>query len=66
MNPFHARPRLRPAAAASPAPTGNPVASVHKADELIKDGTCAPILDKWGTKASAIESSRINPPEHTA
>ncbi|MEU1799837.1 ABC transporter substrate-binding protein [Streptomyces sp. NPDC019937] len=35
-------------------------------NELIKDGTYARILDKWGTKASAIKSSRINPPEHTA
>ncbi|MFF7651063.1 ABC transporter substrate-binding protein [Streptomyces sp. NPDC007983] len=34
-------------------------------NELIKDGTYARILDKWGTKASAIETSRINPPEHT-
>lgn len=31
---------------------------------LIKDGTYARILAKWGTSASAIETSRINPPEH--
>lgn len=36
-------------------------AAVH---ELIKDGTYARILKKWGTSASAIETSRINPPEH--
>jgi polar amino acid transport system substrate-binding protein len=34
-------------------------------NELIKDGTYARILKKWGTSASAIETSRINPPEHT-
>ncbi|RFU84004.1 ABC transporter substrate-binding protein [Streptomyces triticagri] len=33
-------------------------------DELIKSGAYAKILDKWGTKASAIDASRINPPEH--
>ncbi|GAA2768279.1 ABC transporter substrate-binding protein [Streptomyces paradoxus] len=33
-------------------------------DELIKDGTYARILKKWGTSASAIDASRINPPEH--
>ncbi|MFI5556998.1 ABC transporter substrate-binding protein [Streptomyces sp. NPDC051738] len=31
---------------------------------LIKDGTYARILAKWGTSASAIDTSRINPPEH--
>jgi polar amino acid transport system substrate-binding protein len=34
-------------------------------NELIKDGTYARILDKWGTGASAIKTSRINPPEQT-
>ncbi|MFF9045852.1 ABC transporter substrate-binding protein [Streptomyces parvulus] len=34
-------------------------------NELIKDGTYARILEKWGTSASAIDTSRINPPEHT-
>ncbi|MFI0780442.1 ABC transporter substrate-binding protein [Streptomyces sp. NPDC021212] len=34
-------------------------------NELIKDGVYARILDKWGTGASAIKTSRINPPEHT-
>ncbi|MFC3572115.1 ABC transporter substrate-binding protein [Streptomyces yaanensis] len=34
-------------------------------DELIKNGTYAGILKKWGTAASAIDASRINPPEHT-
>ncbi|MFI5756385.1 ABC transporter substrate-binding protein [Streptomyces sp. NPDC051569] len=33
-------------------------------NELIKDGTYARILQKWGTTASAIDASRINPPEH--
>ncbi|MFC9682607.1 ABC transporter substrate-binding protein [Streptomyces sp. NPDC056948] len=33
-------------------------------DELIKDGTYARILKKWGTSASAIDASQINPPEH--
>ncbi|MBA4862239.1 ABC transporter substrate-binding protein [Streptomyces sp. PSKA54] len=32
-------------------------------NQLIKDGTYARILKKWGTGASAIEESRINPPE---
>ncbi|WP_063731412.1 ABC transporter substrate-binding protein [Streptomyces sp. RTd22] len=35
-------------------------------NELIKDGTYARILDKWGTKPSAIKTSRINPPEQTS
>ncbi|WP_328724470.1 ABC transporter substrate-binding protein [Streptomyces sp. NBC_00259] len=34
-------------------------------NELIKNGTYDRILRKWGTTASAIETSRINPPEHT-
>ncbi|MFF3490431.1 ABC transporter substrate-binding protein [Streptomyces sp. NPDC002795] len=33
-------------------------------NELIKDGTYERILKKWGTSASAIETSRVNPPEH--
>jgi polar amino acid transport system substrate-binding protein len=33
-------------------------------DALIKDGTYARILEKWGTSASAIDASQINPPEH--
>ncbi|MER6347097.1 ABC transporter substrate-binding protein [Streptomyces sp. NPDC001595] len=33
-------------------------------NQLIEDGTYDRILDKWGTSASAIETSRINPPEH--
>lgn len=32
-------------------------------NELIKDGTYGRILRKWGTSASAIDTSRINPPE---
>ncbi|MFH9127022.1 ABC transporter substrate-binding protein [Streptomyces griseoaurantiacus] len=32
---------------------------------LIKNGAYARILDKWGTTGSAIDASRINPPEHT-
>ncbi|MET9609536.1 ABC transporter substrate-binding protein [Streptomyces sp. NPDC006512] len=34
-------------------------------NELIKDGTYARILKKWGTTASAIDASQINPAEHT-
>jgi polar amino acid transport system substrate-binding protein len=46
---------------------GSPLTKAFRAavDELIKDGTYARILEKWGTSASAIETSRINPPEHT-
>ncbi|MFZ3468793.1 ABC transporter substrate-binding protein [Streptomyces sp. 4.24] len=33
-------------------------------NELIKNGTYARILQKWGTTASAIDTSRINPAEH--
>ncbi|MCX5384637.1 ABC transporter substrate-binding protein [Streptomyces sp. NBC_00083] len=33
-------------------------------NELIKDGAYGRILNKWGTTSSAIETSRINPPEH--
>ncbi|MEV6126730.1 ABC transporter substrate-binding protein [Streptomyces violaceusniger] len=34
-------------------------------NELIENGMYARILKKWGTSASAIDASRINPPEHT-
>ncbi|GAA3503302.1 ABC transporter substrate-binding protein [Streptomyces prasinosporus] len=46
---------------------GSPLTKAFQAavNELIKDGTYARILDKWGTSASAIDTSRINPPEHT-
>ncbi|GAA2548585.1 ABC transporter substrate-binding protein [Streptomyces levis] len=45
---------------------GSPLTKAFRAavNELIKDGTYARILQKWGTSASAIETSRINPPEH--
>ncbi|GAA4059412.1 ABC transporter substrate-binding protein [Streptomyces shaanxiensis] len=45
---------------------GSPLTKAFQAavNELIKDGTYARILRKWGTSASAIETSRINPPEH--
>ncbi|MEU4464042.1 ABC transporter substrate-binding protein [Streptomyces sp. NPDC024017] len=45
---------------------GSPLTKAFRAavDELIKDGTYARILAKWGTSASAIDTSRINPPEH--
>ncbi|MFD5293598.1 ABC transporter substrate-binding protein [Streptomyces mutabilis] len=46
---------------------GSPLTEAFQAavNELIKDGTYARILEKWGTSASAIEASRVNPPEHT-
>ncbi|MFK3728759.1 ABC transporter substrate-binding protein [Streptomyces sp. NPDC088090] len=46
---------------------GSPLTRAFQAavNELIKDGTYARILEKWGTSASAIDASRINPPEHT-
>lgn len=46
---------------------GSPLTKAFQAavNELIKDGTYARILTKWGTSASAIDTSRINPPEHT-
>ncbi|GCB44956.1 ABC transporter substrate-binding protein [Streptomyces sp. NL15-2K] len=46
---------------------GSPLTKAFQAavNELIEDGTYARILKKWGTSASAIETSRINPPEHT-
>ncbi|MFG3720789.1 ABC transporter substrate-binding protein [Streptomyces massasporeus] len=45
---------------------GSPLTKAFRAavNELIKDGTYARILAKWGTGASAIDASRINPPEH--
>ncbi|MGV9279858.1 ABC transporter substrate-binding protein [Streptomyces sp. NPDC003730] len=45
---------------------GSPLTRAFQAavNELIKDGTYARILKKWGTSASAIDTSRINPPEH--
>ncbi|WP_190196585.1 ABC transporter substrate-binding protein [Streptomyces djakartensis] len=46
---------------------GSPLTKAFQAavNELIKDGTYARILKKWGTSASAIDTSRVNPPEHT-
>lgn len=46
---------------------GSPLTKAFQAavNELIKDGTYARILKKWGTSASAIDTSQINPPEHT-
>lgn len=45
---------------------GSPLTKAFQAavNELIKDGTYARILAKWGTAASAIDTSRINPAEH--
>lgn len=45
---------------------GSPLTKAFQAavNELIKDGTYGRILKKWGTSASAIDTSRINPPEH--
>ncbi|CAL9662150.1 hypothetical protein SUDANB105_07061 [Streptomyces sp. enrichment culture] len=45
---------------------GSPLTKAFQAavNELIENGTYARILDKWGTSASAIDASRINPPEH--
>ncbi|MEU6813124.1 ABC transporter substrate-binding protein [Streptomyces sp. NPDC046831] len=45
---------------------GSPLTKAFQAavNELIQDGTYARILRKWGTTASAIDTSRINPPEH--
>ncbi|MFJ8630218.1 ABC transporter substrate-binding protein [Streptomyces sp. NPDC093568] len=45
---------------------GSPLTKAFQAavNELIKDGTYTRILKKWGTGPSAIETSRINPPEH--
>jgi len=46
---------------------GSPLAPAFQAavNKLIKDGTYGKILDKWGTKDSAIPESRISPPELT-
>ncbi|MGN9758365.1 ABC transporter substrate-binding protein [Streptomyces sp. SD31] len=45
---------------------GSPLTKAFQAavNELIRNGTYARILAKWGTSASAIDASRINPPEH--
>jgi polar amino acid transport system substrate-binding protein len=45
---------------------GSPLTRAFRAavNRLIEDGTYDRILGKWGTTASAIETSRINPPEH--
>ncbi|MGW4198035.1 ABC transporter substrate-binding protein [Streptomyces sp. NPDC005004] len=44
---------------------GTPLAPAFQAavNRLIKDGTYARILKKWGTTGSAIDTSRISPPE---
>ncbi|MGW0549681.1 ABC transporter substrate-binding protein [Streptomyces altiplanensis] len=44
---------------------GSPLTKAFQAaaNELIRNGTYARILKKWGTTASAIETSRINPPD---
>ncbi|MCX5195410.1 ABC transporter substrate-binding protein [Streptomyces sp. NBC_00249] len=46
---------------------GSPLTPALQAavNELIKNGTYARILKKWGTTASAVDTSQINPPEHT-
>ncbi|MEW2416723.1 ABC transporter substrate-binding protein [Streptomyces sp. NPDC046866] len=46
---------------------GSPLTEAFQAavNELIKNGAYARILTKWGTTASAIDTSQINPPEHT-
>ncbi|MET9950516.1 ABC transporter substrate-binding protein [Streptomyces sp. NPDC006339] len=45
---------------------GSPLTPAFRAavDRLIEDGTYARILKKWGTTDSAIDASKINPPEH--
>ncbi|MFB7662978.1 ABC transporter substrate-binding protein [Kitasatospora sp. NPDC056138] len=45
---------------------GSPLTPAFQAavNELIKDGTYARILQKWGTADSAVTESKINPPEH--
>ncbi|WP_425559867.1 ABC transporter substrate-binding protein [Kitasatospora paranensis] len=45
---------------------GSPLTPAFQAavNRLIKDGTYARILQKWGTQDSAVDSSRISPPEH--
>ncbi|MFD5753491.1 ABC transporter substrate-binding protein [Streptomyces sp. NPDC127033] len=44
---------------------GSPLLKAFQAavNELIRNGTYGKILDKWGTRESAIEESRISPPE---
>ncbi|MFJ5151799.1 ABC transporter substrate-binding protein [Streptomyces sp. NPDC088353] len=46
---------------------GSPLTKAFQAavNELIENGTYARILRKWNTTPSAIDASRINPPEHT-
>lgn len=46
---------------------GSPLTKAFQAavNELIEDGTYARILKKWGTSASAIDTARINPSEHS-
>ncbi|MFJ3206187.1 ABC transporter substrate-binding protein [Streptomyces sp. NPDC086989] len=46
---------------------GSPLTAALQAavNELIKNGTYARILKKWGTTASAIDTSQINPAEHS-
>uniref|UniRef100_UPI0034DEC677 ABC transporter substrate-binding protein n=1 Tax=Streptomyces flavofungini TaxID=68200 RepID=UPI0034DEC677 len=46
---------------------GSPLTKAFRAavNELIENGTYGRILKKWGTSASAIGKSRINPSEHT-
>ncbi|MFD3550128.1 ABC transporter substrate-binding protein [Streptomyces sp. NPDC058655] len=46
---------------------GSPLTPAFQAavNELIKNGTYARILQKWGTAPSAIDTSQINPAEHT-
>ncbi|MFE2146213.1 ABC transporter substrate-binding protein [Streptomyces sp. NPDC059456] len=46
---------------------GSPLTGALQAavNELIKNGTYTRILKKWGTTASAIDTSQINPAEHT-
>ncbi|MFE6847327.1 ABC transporter substrate-binding protein [Streptomyces sp. NPDC057686] len=46
---------------------GSPLTPALQAavNELIRNGTYARILKKWGTTASAIDTSQINPAEHT-
>lgn len=45
---------------------GSPLTKAFQAavDKLIQNGTYHRILRKWGTTASALKTSRINPPEH--
>ncbi|MGW0605318.1 ABC transporter substrate-binding protein [Streptomyces sp. NPDC002640] len=44
---------------------GSPLTPAFQAavDELIESGVYARILEEWGTTASALEKSRVNPPE---